>query len=219
MPNHVRNKILMKGIDEIFGSEGGDFDFNKIIPMPEELNVPSGSPETDGIIAVLYALTKQQDTVLRLNANIVIDRFYIEEMNKLKPDKLKTKQAEGLKYIRNLIEYGHTTWYDWAIEHWGTKWNAYETEWFPDGVDFLTAWSNPEPVVMKLAEMFPDAEIEHWWADEDAGNNAGHRLFSNGEWIEDAPDEQGMLEIYVDLWGEDEFIFRDENGLLKRRED
>ena len=53
MPNHVTNKLVANGTPEdtknIFSSlktENSDFDFNKILPMPEELvNTTSGSSE------------------------------------------------------------------------------------------------------------------------------------------------------------------------------
>jgi len=34
--------------------------------------------------------------------------------------------TEGEKYKSNLDKYGYTTWYDWACDNWGTKWNVGE---------------------------------------------------------------------------------------------
>jgi hypothetical protein len=53
---------------------------------------------------------------------------------------------------------------DWAIENWGTKWNACHFDVYADKPDcyeiaFNTAWAPPEPVYQKIAEMFPDLEI------------------------------------------------------------
>lgn len=59
-----------------------------------------------------------------------------------------------------------TNWYDWNVEHWGTKWNAYsqslESQW--DGGDcceveirFDTAWAPPLPVIEALRE-WPEVE-------------------------------------------------------------
>jgi hypothetical protein len=58
----------------------------------------------------------------------------------------------------------HKMGYDWRIEHWGTKWNAYH---FCVTVDapgcyefhFLTAYSPPVPVWEKMAKMFPALEF------------------------------------------------------------
>ena len=79
---------------------------------------------------------------------------------------------------QNLQNYGSSTWYEWSIGNWGTKWNSYGYEEGRDysGNDelwFQTAWSAPHPIMHKLSEMFPDITIEHKWADEDVGANCG----------------------------------------------
>ncbi len=80
MPNHVTNKLEFVGeqerIDEILEAIKNDeagigsIDFNKIIPMPESLNITSGSVEHNSINAYLtavnpytpnYGLTKLND--------------------------------------------------------------------------------------------------------------------------------------------------------------
>lgn len=51
-------------------------------------------------------------------------------------------------------------WYDWHCDHWGTKWNACDTE--IDGDDcirFDTAWSSPRPIFLALSKMYPDRFI------------------------------------------------------------
>ena len=53
-----------------------------------------------------------------------------------------------------------------------------------DTIIFETAWSNPEPVMLKLSEMYPEATIEHWWADEDMGSNDGYRVYRGGEIVD-----------------------------------
>ena len=54
MPNHVRNIVKMEGIAALplFVIEDGEkrFDFNKMIPMPESLNIESGSMTNEAII-------------------------------------------------------------------------------------------------------------------------------------------------------------------------
>jgi hypothetical protein len=60
--------------------------------------------------------------------------------------------------------------YNWCVENWGTKWNAYEIqlENLPTTkriqkrvlVSFLTAWSPPEPVIEELALKFPLVDIK-----------------------------------------------------------
>lgn len=70
-------------------------------------------------------------------------------------------------------------WYEWHLENWGTKWNGYDYSLDEPGdnglfvVWFDTAWSAPEPVVRRLAELFPLVHIDHRYADEDIGRNCG----------------------------------------------
>ncbi len=42
-------------------------------------------------------------------------------------------------------------WYEWRVENWGTKWDAYEGEWLVDHHMFSTAWSPPLQVIYALA--------------------------------------------------------------------
>ncbi len=58
MPNYVINKLHLSGeqsrIDELLKSVKGEestIDFNKIIPMPESLNIESGSRTYNGLKA------------------------------------------------------------------------------------------------------------------------------------------------------------------------
>lgn len=138
MPNHVTNKVTLhcseERFKEIFNAikrdekeDGIDcIDFEKIIPMPE--NIFRGS--------------------------------------------LGQEERE---------KYGTLNWYDWSIDNWGTKWNAYYPQ-EPEGTTFAfcTAWSTPEPVMKALAEKFK-VDVEVNYADEDLGNNCGmYRYDENG---------------------------------------
>lgn len=54
-------------------------------------------------------------------------------------------------------------WYSWAIDNWGTKWNACDAEYStkdPEHVIwFDTAWDPPVPVFEALAKRFPGHEV------------------------------------------------------------
>ena len=72
---------------------------------------------------------------------------------------------------------------------------------------------------MKLAEMYPDAEIEHWWADENIGYNTGHRVIRNGEeQVEYFDGDRNAYEIYQMCWGESDCVYLDENATLQSRD-
>ena len=68
-------------------------------------------------------------------------------------------------------------WYDWAIENWGTKWDANDVQ----SVDtdktivvyyFDTAWSPPEPICVALRTKFPHLIIS-WFYREDGVQISG----------------------------------------------
>ena len=46
-------------------------------------------------------------------------------------------------------------WYDWSIENWGTKRNAYRYRDNGRTFRFETASSHPEPVMVALSRLFP----------------------------------------------------------------
>lgn len=53
MPNYVENRIIMEGIEDLPLYEKWEFDFNKLIPMPESLNVTAGSTNDEDIYIYL----------------------------------------------------------------------------------------------------------------------------------------------------------------------
>ena len=61
-------------------------------------------------------------------------------------------------------------WYDWRVQNWDTKWDAYDvvvTDDDPDctEIEFNTAWSPPEAICNELREQYPDESIS-WFYDE-----------------------------------------------------
>ena len=87
--------------------------------------------------------------------------------------------------------HGSNNWYDWSVGNWGTKWNAGNTQLYSDKIrvnkgvavlefSFDTAWSLPEPVYEKLAEMYPDLSITVSF-DEESGEFAGELEMTAGE--------------------------------------
>ena len=188
----------------------GSVDFNKILPMPEALHLTSGSIESDAIAVYLSAINPINEEFSGVK-KIGADEF--REMLKKLPSSSKKidmmmpeKEAinlsedryreslqylaeKGEKYVSNVLKYGVSTWYDWAVGNWGTKWNAYG---YDNGVEmedsklkFLTAWAAPHPILQKLSEMYPDIKFEHEWADEDIGSNCGRYVYYDGERIEE----------------------------------
>lgn len=242
MPNWVRCRLSMRGLEEvdIFSvDEQGNkfFDFNKLIPMPEELNMTSGSTEDRAIKAYMTlhgnpALQKMMDARSRFNftaGDYRISKAEIEENANRENMSIEEFVKMGERYCLNVFYYGSTTWYEWCCKNWGTKWNAVETEFVDtDTIEFQTAWSAPLPVVMELSRKFPERVVMIEWADEDMGSNVGQLALRDAEI---AVDEVGCVicdnrpnnqtheayEIYLRLWGETNCLARDENGCLYYR--
>lgn len=230
MPNHVKNIVKMPGITTLplfsegftYGKSEVMFDFNRIIPMPGSLKLKAGGNEALAIEAAL-----RSDAELRYEFNQIkatprfSDKNYWLQIANC--DKTEAELRDlGMQYINNQKLYGATTWYNWCITNWGTKWNTYGNEQ-PDAntITFLTAWSAPEKVIAQLAKMYPDAAIEHWWADEDIGYNTGYATYAEGrEAIVDhySPCSNTAYETYILCWGEDERLYQNENGIWQYRD-
>ena len=132
--------------------------------------------------------------------NHVTNRIYCENAFRERiVEKLVSVDKEGKKYVdfNNLIQtpkyiyqgdfgeeerkkYGKNNWYDWNIENWGTKWNAYETEITEDYIQFRSAWNPPIPVLKKLSSLFPETKIVILMHDEGFFDNFGI-IFENGK--------------------------------------
>ena len=70
-------------------------------------------------------------------------------------------------------------WYEWALEHWGTKWDLNPPVMFKDGVClFETAWSPPIAAIKTLSDTFITLKFELDWYEE--AGTAGHAAFTEG---------------------------------------
>jgi len=149
-------------------------DFDKIVHMPESLNVTSGSL---GEMAhqLLFGTKKQK--FFQIDNTEQQARFA-----KMDIERQKEAVADAIVYQDNLVKYGYTTWYDWAIANWGTKWNSSSCEKIADNMYiFTTAWSGVPDLVLKMSASFPDIKILYKYADEDSGSNTGSFVIQNGE--------------------------------------
>lgn len=210
MPNWVKNIVrtseeTMTKIKQKY-FDNGILDFNKIIPMPETLNLTEGGI-TD--IAIFYAImekdTKEQYGIYKLLKNkeeniygnyfkklehcfeIGMFKDIDTQAKKFKPnpdaEKLGITSLEQLgdTYIQNIKKYGSPTWYEWCIENWGTKWGVSRFSCNENTMIFETAWSIPENIFDKLALEFPEDTIEVSYADEDySSENNGILTYHNG---------------------------------------
>ena len=205
----------------------GTIDFNKVIPMPKELHeTPESSTKSDGMALVLHFSNpenkKFQEGIDKMSSSdfeYYVSMYESENMFRTVKTTLSDEEVQrmtqytsidelislGVKALGNLKKYGATSWYHWACENWGTKWNSYDN--YSDGniIAFNTAWSAPHPVIERIAEMFPSVEIIHRWADEDIGSNCGKITYKDGKFVKGFTDKtmsEDDAVVYAEaVWG------------------
>jgi Ferredoxin-like domain in Api92-like protein len=186
------------------------FDFNAFVPMPEILrNTVSGTAAING--AILLTLTRWHDSADRLirsrktKADVkdsavrdaeerlgAVQVAHMRETLKL-PDAPLVDVAkawlasnpeygeQGERRLRACLQTGFPDWYEWSVENWGTKWNAYhlkiDRSERPLEFYFDTAWSFPVPVFEKIAAAFPQLSFRCTCFDE-GWNFAGDGYFN-----------------------------------------
>jgi hypothetical protein len=170
MPNHVTSVVSVSGPEadiEQFAvkhlPEGG-LDFNTVIPCPASVKAT-----TSGTMAELWyhALTgrfqpkgRWTNTSLREFGCVPNEIENPLQLHAWLLENHASSKAEGEAAIASIEETGFADWYEWNCHHWGTKWNAYSQS-VKDRqpgllrIQFDTAWSFPEPIFNRLAEIWP----------------------------------------------------------------
>lgn len=209
MPNYVTNILKLSGskkdiekLKNVVANKDRNtpFDFDRIIPMPESLNIEENSDTErclDLFSKFLVPFIKSRGMTEVNDENLLKIQQDSAEYRKEKniPEK---EWATGQTAALNRLKYGHATWYTWRIHFWGTKWNAFDCEPFRRNTfRFTTAWRCPLPVVLKLSEMFPEITFDFSWADEDIGSNCGKAIVKNGEIVEDKTFKDGGQEALL----------------------
>lgn len=209
MPNHITNVITINGVSDERRAEilaaikfdneeitRNSIDFEKLIPMPEALNVESGSRSHKALeLYKSFMAEVKIMTMMDITGSIPADKYQEAIGEILKKYEGLSDGDEGLlkfgeQLFNNTQNYGASDWYEWCPRHWGTKWNSYgyDSDAFHDAdnqIEFLTAWNSVPPIMERLSEMFPDAEISYRWADEDFGANVGEQVWQKGEIIDE----------------------------------
>ena len=161
MPNHCHNRVTIYGDDtedsrryiaeikQIFKDENC---FGQIIPEPDWPNTPLAEKDVKR-----YSFSEPKGKVgelpVKVNAPFETYRFSSGEVD--------------------------DRWYDWRVQNWDTKWDAYDVEQHdfddPDQyeVTFNTAWSPPDAICNQIREDYPDVEVS-WFYDEPGCEIAGY---------------------------------------------
>lgn len=155
--------------------------------MPESLDIESSSWGDEGMKYLLHLAGNSIERVMSQNER------YVQCMENAKvenPERFKRSIEIGKAYLHNIADYGAKNWYEWRINNWGTKWNAYNISKIGENtVQFDTAWNGVPELIMFLAEKFPDVTMDYIYADENYGYNVG-RYYLHGKDVDDlTPDD------------------------------
>ena len=157
MPNHCYNRVTFYSSNEedvaklkkIFEDENC---FGQIIPEPDWPNTPI-TPELS-------------------------EELYGAKRGNVGELPVKTEGALGNSYRFKSTNQVDDRWYDWRIQNWDTKWDAYDVSIDDDDpenleISFNTAWSPPEAICNKIREDYPDVSVS-WFYDEPGAEVAGY---------------------------------------------
>lgn len=141
MPNHVYNKLTgPKKVLEKYLTDG-EFDFRKILPIPKHAKEPE--------------LPWNAYDELR-NLNDTQKSKIINELKTtgfLSTEKTKIELTEKtLKETIDFLKYNTMTQYDWQVNNWGTKWNAYNQSIEVDEIIWVEENISGEETIMKKTE-------------------------------------------------------------------
>lgn len=92
-------------------------------------------------------------------------------------------------------------WYVWNTANWGTKWDACHAELVDGTVDgertyqFSTAWSYPEPVFVRLVELFPELTFRFAFEEEQGWGGSFESAAGRIELVDsyDVPDSHAEM--------------------------
>jgi hypothetical protein len=151
----------------------------------------------------------------------LVNKYSPQEKNPYGDNPVFEKHEDVINYgkqiYENIRDYDCKDWYDWRVEHWGTKWNSYgnEQDVMPNctKLKFETAWDIPFNFYVKLYEVIhrdcKSLSCNIKYANEDYGSGLGEISDINGDkvrmldYLEEYKDDWDTLEeIAEEIWEE-----------------
>jgi hypothetical protein len=181
MPNHITNYLSVTGSEkevERFriqvSSENKELQERRISQDKAQLESlkKSNYPQ-----AYLKQRVKDIEECIKNPPRVVLDfNGTVPMPMELEGTEASFGKLDDPEEAKALMEkYGATDWYQWHLNNWGTKWNAYDVDNEPETIEgglryrFDTAWSSPAQWLYQTAEQFPELRFEDAWQDEGGG--------------------------------------------------
>jgi hypothetical protein len=187
MPNWCHNRVTIcadhtadfADLKTLVGSVDHPFDFQKIKPMPESLNIEAGSCEI-GYRAMYGDYQGLLNYPWISRYHVKTREQLVNLLNRIHPEYLEKADL----YKKNRDEYGHLNWYSWRLANWGTKWAVPaedihimdETEDFME-LEFDTAWSPADGIHQAVIDLIDQHNLSasiSWFYDEPGMAMAGY---------------------------------------------
>ena len=145
----VRFRVYKLGINSLFSEENVVFVAKILEDYRDSANI---SPPH---VIVRHALSR-----IRAGGDGDVEKKFSPRYQPL----VKADLSAGLGRLKFFSDCGYADWYPWRLGNWGVKWDAGEfclLSKTDECIEFIfdTAWSFPEPVFVRLAEIFPSLRI------------------------------------------------------------
>ena len=198
-------------------SEGiGSIDFEKVIPMPKDLDIETSISKDDAIYIYLAAVNPQMPDMgvakwpqeIYLKVTEQIGRFGGQNYTNQTQDEMKEilkfeKRNRLLKLGKQLVEnyqkHGCADFDEWRVKNWGVRWNAWECDYDDElhKLTFFTDHAAPISIVQKLSEKFPDIKLTLNWIGEDYQSDIGCMVAYNGRFSKSVMGEDPKVSLLL----------------------
>jgi hypothetical protein len=229
MPNWCDNTLYVTGcateaaaIRSLMITARSKFDFHAIVPMPNEIEQSESSTTSETAWQLKYG--DWHDATHKYGPEHYPSREAAmqaaREADDWRPMVIGTREnpfpvipARSFDELADAVQelsvkYGHTDWYSWACEKWGTKWSATRAGWMSPARSakrdahqvayFQTAWGPPVPIVAALSERYPETILRLTYCEPDGGF-IGFTTFQGGSEIACKQEDYDMYEDSIGL--------------------
>lgn len=207
MPNHITNRIQIKGTQEQVEEVIEAFGVKHPAKLHRSFSNEIICRKEDGQFGWFNEKTglfsqRGKDSLVGLpegfEMEITESFLQFPDFEKVIPPPSNIfRGGLGEKERQMCIDENRPNWYDWNRENWGTKWNSYSFEKINKNTyKFETAWVGVPKILTAMSLKFPEVEFLYKYADEDTAYNTGIMKFLNGNIIEENHPEGGSFEAY-----------------------